>query len=327
MPSEFELIRKYFIRPTTHTELGVGDDCAVVRLDQGMTLAISTDMLVSGTHFFPDAEPFQLGHKVLAVNLSDLAAMGAKPRWGTLAVALPRVDESWIDAFARGFFSLAERYDVDLIGGDTTRGPLNFCVQIMGEVPIGKAIRRDGAKPGDDVWVSGELGDAALALAHLQGRIQLDEKIVAGILPRLHMPMPRIELGLALPELATSCIDISDGLLGDLGHILERSYVGAEVWLDAIPRSNGIDHCLERANSTLNQEKSLAQQCMLAGGDDYELCFTASTDTRTAIESLSHKLKLRLTRIGQIHEGTRLDVLDQNRQPIPISVTGFDHFQ
>ncbi|MES2354367.1 MAG: thiamine-phosphate kinase [Pseudomonadota bacterium] len=318
MPSEFELIRKYFTRPTKHTRLGVGDDCALVQANSGMELALSTDMLVSGTHFFPDADPFALGHKVLAVNLSDLAAMGAKPRWGMLAVATPAADEAWIEAFSRGFFSLADKYDVDLIGGDTTRGPLNFCMQIIGEVPIGAALMRSGAKVSDDIWVSGELGDAALALAHLQNRVKLPDSSLSICLPRLHIPTPRIELGLLLRGLAASCIDISDGLLADLGHILDRSSVGAELWLEALPRSAAIHAC---------PEKTLAQNCVLAGGDDYELCFTAPAIHRAAIEALTKATGIRLSRIGKINPGRGLSVLDANHQPIEILAIGFDHFK
>jgi len=318
MPSEFELIRKYFTRPTKHTRLGVGDDCALVQTTPGMELALSTDMLVSGTHFFPDADPFALGHKVLAVNLSDLAAMGATPRWGLLAMAMPKADEAWVEAFSRGFFSLVDKYNVDVIGGDTTRGPLNFCVQIMGEVPVGAALMRSGAKVGDDIWVSGEIGDAALALAHLQGRVKLTDASLAICLPRLHAPAPRIELGLLLRGLAASCIDISDGLLADLGHILDRSGVSAELWLDALPRSTAIREC---------PEKALAQNCVLAGGDDYELCFTASANHRAAIEALAEASGTWLTRIGKINSGRGLSVLDTNHQPIEISAIGFDHFK
>jgi len=283
-----------------------------------MALAISTDMLVSGTHFFPDADPFQLGHKVLAVNLSDLAAMGAKPRWCTLAAALPAVDETWINAFAQGFFALADQYDVDVIGGDTTRGPLNFCVQIMGETAVGQALTRGGAKVGDDIWVSGELGDAALALAHLQGRAKLNDEALATCLPRLHMPTPRVPLGIDLREVATSCIDVSDGLLADLGHILERSRVGANLSLNDLPHSTAIDSCADSA---------LAQRCVLAGGDDYELCFTASIGNRATIASLAERTGIRLTRIGGVNDGRELHVLDENGNPIQIAATGFDHFK
>ena len=192
-----------------------------------MELAISADMLVAGTHFFADCDPYNLGWKSLAVNVSDMAAMGANPKWATLAIALPEVNEPWLAEFSRGFFACAETFNVDLIGGDTTRGPLNICVQIMGEVPTGLAIKRSGAKLGDEIWVSGTLGDAALALAHLQGKLTLPEDTFANCAKALHAPQPRVALGLALRDIANSAIDISDGLLADLGHILESSKVGA----------------------------------------------------------------------------------------------------
>lgn len=318
MPSEFELIHKYFARPTKFTRLGIGDDCALLEIAHGMELAVSTDMLVSGTHFFPDADPFQLGHKALAVNLSDMAAMSAKPRWCTLAIAMPDADEVWVEAFSRGFFSVADQYEVELIGGDTTRGPLTFCVQIMGEAPMGTAIMRSGAKVGDDIWVSGELGDAALALAHLQGRITLSDEALAICLPQLHMPTPRVELGLWLRGLAASCIDISDGLLADLGHILDLSGVGAELWLEAIPHSTVVGDYSDQA---------MADECVLTGGDDYELCFTAHPTTRPEVEGLIERVGVNLTRIGTITEGPGLRVLDAGGKPIPITHMGFDHFK
>jgi thiamine-monophosphate kinase len=317
VPSEFELIRKYFTRPVRHTRVGVGDDCAVLQVRPGMELAVSTDMLVSGTHFFPDADPVQLGHKVLAVNLSDIAAMGATPRWATLAAALPEANEAWIEAFARGFFALADQYEVDLIGGDTTRGPLNFCVQIMGEIPIGAALLRSGARLGDELWVSGELGDAALALAHLQGRARLDENALAICLPRLHTPTPRIALGLALRGIATSCIDVSDGLLQDLGHVLEMSKVGAELWLAQLPRSLAL---------AKHADQAFADECVLGGGDDYELCFTAPPGSRAAVEALIGQTGVRLSRIGEIVSRQELRVLDRHGAEVPVTKSGFDHF-
>ncbi|MRR09829.1 thiamine-phosphate kinase, partial [bacterium] len=219
MPSEFALIDKYFRRPTRHTVLGVGDDGAIVRPAPGMELVVSTDMLVAGTHFLPDTDPEALGWKVLAVNVSDLAAMGATPRWALLAAALPAATESWIERFARGFFACADEFGIDVIGGDTTKGPRNFCVTIFGEIPEGQALRRSGAKVGDEVWVSGRPGHAALGLAHLQGRVTLSEPALTDCLAALHRPQPRVALGLALRGLASAAIDVSDGLLADLRHI------------------------------------------------------------------------------------------------------------
>jgi len=315
--SEFQLVRKYFTHPVKNTRVGIGDDCALLQLRPGMELAVSTDMLVSGTHFFPDADPFQLGHKVLAVNLSDLAAVGGVPRWATLAVALPEVDEAWIEAFSRGFFALADLCEVDLIGGDTTRGPLNFCVQIMGEVPIGTALLRSGARTGDEVWVSGELGDAALALAHLQGRTRLDPNALATCLPRLNAPTPRVELGWALRGIATSCIDVSDGLLQDLGHILEMSGVGVELRMNRLPRS---------AVLASHSDAACAMECVLGGGDDYELCFTANRASHGAVEALIAQIGVRLTCIGEIVSQHGMRVLDQHGAQIAVTKSGFDHF-
>ena len=235
MPSEFGLIQQFFTRPTPSAVLGVGDDAALLQLSAGKLLAVSSDMLVAGRHFLPDTDPYLLGHKTLAVNLSDLAAMGATPRWATLALALPAVDEAWLSAFSRGFFDLADRFGVELIGGDTTAGPLNLCVTIFGETDA-RPLRRDAAQVGDDIWVSGDLGGAALGLAHLLGETALNDNDAAACLARLHRPEPRVALGLALAALPrVAAIDISDGLLADLGHILECSAVGAEIALAILP--------------------------------------------------------------------------------------------
>ena len=313
--SEFDLIQRYFTRPAPNAVLGVGDDAALLRVAEGMELAVSTDMLVSGTHFFPDADPFLLGHKTLAVNLSDLAAMGAVPRWATLALSLPGADETWLRRFSEGFFALADEYGVELVGGDTTRGPLNLSVTIMGEVPRGLALRRSGAEAGDDIWVSGTLGKAALGLAHLQGRIALPEDARLSCLAALHQPRPRVALGLALRGIANSAIDISDGLLADLGHILECSHAGAEIQFTAIPaiETHGVDDALLR-------------HCVLSGGDDYELCFTASAAKRGEIEAIAAKLQLPLTRIGSISAGQGCTVRAADGSVMKIKESGYDHF-
>jgi thiamine-monophosphate kinase len=219
---EFDLIARHFTRPAASAVLGVGDDCALLAPAPGMQLAVSADMLLEGRHFSPQDGPAGIGHKSLAVNLSDLAAMGATPRWATLSIALPAADEAWLAAFARGFFRIADQFGIELVGGDTTRGPLTISITVIGEVPPGEALRRDGAQPGDDVWVSGVLGSAAAALAYRQGRLFMEQVDAARVLPALYLPTPRVELGLALRGVASSAIDISDGLLGDLGHILER---------------------------------------------------------------------------------------------------------
>src|SRR5687768_11113079 len=233
--TEFELIRRYFTRPTPGAVLGVGDDAALVRVRAGMDLAVSVDLLIEGRHFFAKSDPVRLGHKALAVNLSDMAAMGAQPRWATLGIALPRADARWVGAFARGFFALAGRHRVDVIGGDTTRGPLAIAVQIMGEVPHGRALRRDGARAGDDVWVSGQLGGAALAVAAAKGELKVPAGERRALEQRLDAPVPRIALGIALCGIAHSAIDVSDGLLADLGHICERSQVRAVIEWESLP--------------------------------------------------------------------------------------------
>ena len=317
MLSEFEIISRYFTHPASHTVLGVGDDAALVKVAKGMELAVSTDMLVSGTHFYPDTDPYKLGHKALAVNLSDMAAMGATPRWATLALALPEVDEKWLKPFAKGFMDLARAQEVDLIGGDTARGPLNICVQIMGEVPAGKALRRDGAKPGDEIWVSGRLGDAALALAHLQNRIHLEAREAQACLNKLHTHAARVALGQRLLGLAHSAIDISDGLLADLGHILERSGVAAVIEFTALPKSAVLQKYLIH---------DVALQALLSGGEDYELCFTALKKNSMELARLSRKLRLPLTRIGRIEKGKGLTLLDSAGKRMFWNTKGFDHF-
>ncbi|MFZ1767315.1 MAG: thiamine-phosphate kinase [Candidatus Nitrotoga sp.] len=318
MVSEFELIRRFFTRVTPGAVLGVGDDAALLHVGSGMELAVSTDMLVSGTHFFPDADPFLLGHKALAVNLSDMAAMAAQPRWVTLALSLPEVDEMWLEKFSAGLFALADEYQVALIGGDTTRGPLNLCVTIMGEVPHGAALRRSGAQVGDDVWVSGVLGDAALALAHIQGRMQLAAKDFAACASALHQPMPRVALGLALRGVAHSAIDISDGLLADLGHILACSNVGAEIAFTTLPISCALRPYLGQP---------LVKHCVLAGGDDYELCFTVSVAHRSEVEKIASNLGLLMTRIGTITAEKKCTVRAVDGSIVNIEESGYDHFR
>jgi thiamine-monophosphate kinase len=317
MLGEFDIIRRYFTRPAPHAVLGVGDDAALLRPAPGNDLVVATDMMVAGRHFLPDADPASLGHKALAVNLSDLAAMGAVPRWATLALALPEADEVWLEAFARGFFALAERHGVELVGGDTTRGPLNLCVQILGEVPTGQALRRDAARPGDDIWVSGHLGDAALALAQREGGLVLAPHQAAACHRALDWPEPRVALGLRLRGLAHACIDISDGLLADLGHVLERSRVGAVLRLEAVPRSEALG---------LHLPEPAALEALLAGGDDYELLFTAPSMHRARVELAAREAGVAVSRIGEIRRGGGLEVLDSEGAPLPVARRGFDHF-
>ena len=319
MPTEFELIGRYFSRPAPSALLGVGDDCALLQPTPGMTLAVTTDMLIEGKHFPAGAEARRLGHKSLAVNLSDIAAMGADPRWALLSLALPEADEPWLQAFSEGFYSLAARYGVDLVGGDTTRGPLAISVTLIGEVPAALALRRDGALEGNDIWVSGATGEAALALAHLSGRVALQGEHLDQCIARLELPQPRVELGGRLRGIARSAIDISDGLLADLGHILERSGAGADVWYDKLPQAPALAACGDEA---------LARQCVTGGGDDYELLFTASPHQRGEIEAVSADLGLALTRIGIIVPGEAIATLrDQQGRAVPVSSAGFDHFR
>jgi thiamine-monophosphate kinase len=319
LTSEFDIIHRHFTRPVKRALLGVGDDCALFAPDPGEALAVSTDMLVEGRHFLPGADPAKLGHKALAVNLSDLAAMGASPRYATLALALPEADESWLGQFAQGLFGLAQAFGVELIGGDTTRGPRNISITVIGSVPPALALRRDGAKAGDEVWLSGCTGDAALALAHQQRHIRLTDAALAHCLARLDTPVPCIALGMALRGIASSAIDVSDGLVADLGHIAERSGVALELRYAQLPRSRALKACAD---------ERLAQQCLLAGGDDYELAFTASPDARARVEAVAAGLGLTLTRVGGVGAGgpASVSVYDAGGKVMKIESRGFDHF-
>jgi thiamine-monophosphate kinase len=287
-----------------------------------MQLAVSSDMLLEGRHFSPQDSPAGIGHKSLAVNLSDLAAMGATPRWATLSIALPEANDAWLTAFARGFFRMADTHGIELVGGDTTRGALTICITVIGEVPPGQALRRDGAQPGDDVWVSGVIGSAAMALAYRQGRLFMEQIDAARVLPALYLPTPRVELGIALRGIATSAIDISDGLLGDLGHILERSQagaalIGARLEFASLPTLPVVQACLHEA---------VARDCVLAGGDDYELCFTAPAVRHDAVQAAAGSAGVAVTRIGRITAEPGIAVIDADGQPLPIERTGYDHF-
>jgi len=318
MPSEFDLIRRHFTRPARHTELAVGDDAALLAPRPGMRLAVSTDMLVAGTHFFADTDPEGLGWKTLAVNVSDLAAMGAEPRWAFLALALPRADEAWIAAFARGFFACADTFGVDLAGGDTTRGPLTLSVTIAGEVPAGAAITRGGARAGDELWISGQPGRAALGLAALRGEAALDAPQRAEFVDALQRPQPRVELGIALRGLASAMLDVSDGLLGDLRHILECSAAGAIVETAALPLA---------ALTASGADTALCRRCLLAGGDDYELLFTAPPRHHSEIESLSARFGLALHRIGHLTaERSVLLLREADGGLAAPPAYGYDHF-
>ena len=319
---EFELIRRFFQRPTRRSALGIGDDCALLVPAPGMQMAISTDMLLEGKHFFADVNPQLLGHKALAVNLSDLAACGAKPLAFTLALSLPRADAAWCQAFADGLFALADAHDCELIGGDTTQGPLNICITVFGEVPAQNALLRSGAQVGDDIWVSGSLGDARLALDALLRQHALPPAVLAQTRQRLEQPTPRVELGMALRGIATSALDVSDGLIGDLGHILDASGVGARI--DAnITRSllRARKHPLMAALAM-----SRIDACTLAGGDDYELCFTAPPAAQSQVLAAGQQAQTTVTCIGRIEAERGLRIMAPGGQQLPLRFASFDHF-
>jgi thiamine-monophosphate kinase len=315
MASEFDLIARYFTRPSRTAVLGVGDDAALLRVSPGMELAVSADMLVSGRHFFPDTDAERLGRKALAVNLSDMAAMGALPRWILLSLALPEVDEAWLSRFASGLLGMAERFGVELVGGDTTRGPLNISITILGEVEAGQALRRDAAQVGDDIWVSGELGGAALALRQLRGATELTSDESTACLERLESPEPRVALGRRLIGLAHAAIDVSDGLLADLGHVLERSGKGAHIDWEKVPTA-----------VALRTRPDLIPACALAGGDDYELCFTAPAAHRNPILAAAAAAKSPVTRIGRVTGTAGLQVVGSDGKPLAYAASGYDHF-
>ncbi|WP_313147488.1 thiamine-phosphate kinase [Diaphorobacter nitroreducens] len=321
---EFDLIARYFTRPVRRATLGVGDDCALLSVAPGMQLAVSSDMLVEGRHFFADVDPAHLGHKALAVNLSDLAACGARPLAFTLALALPRVDAPWLQAFADGLLRLADAHQCELVGGDTTQGPLNLCVTVFGEVPTGQALLRSGARVGDDIYVSGTPGEARLALDALRGRLALPPAALQQLRPRLEQPTPRVALGLALRGVASSAIDVSDGLLGDLGHILKASGVGACV--DATVATNLLAASAQQAGATADFDAQTLMQCALAGGDDYELVFTAPPAQQAAVQAAAQASGTRATRIGRVEPAPGLRVVDSQGQPVAQHFASFDHF-
>ena len=321
---EFDLIARYFTRPVRHAALGVGDDCALLAPRPGMQLAISSDMLVEGRHFFADVDPEALGHKALAVNLSDLAACGAKPLAFTLALALPRVDEAWLAGFSKGLLALADAHGCELVGGDTTQGPLNICITVFGEVPAGQALLRSGARAGDDIYVSGTLGDARLALEALLGHIHLPGELLAQARQRLERPTPRVALGLALRGIASSAMDVSDGLLGDLGHILRASGVGADIDTDETSKLIAARALFTGATARFDME--LLRQCTLAGGDDYELAFTAPPALREAVAGAAATAATPVARIGRISAEPGLRLADAQGRPLAGRYASFDHF-
>ncbi|OZI66670.1 thiamine-phosphate kinase [Bordetella genomosp. 11] len=319
MASEFDLIDRYFKRAAPPGMLGVGDDCALFGVPPGMQVATSTDLLIEGRHFFPDVDPRALGHKSLAVNVSDLAAMGARPIGCLLGLALPEVREPWLAAFAEGFHAMAHAAGCPLIGGDTTGNPgvLAISVTVFGAVRPDAALCRSGALPGDDIWVSGALGDADIAYRLLSGQMPPDDALLAHTRAALDWPQPRFALGQALAGVARSAIDISDGLLQDLGHILKASGVGARLYLDDLPVSAAL----------AGVPADRVRHAVLAGGDAYELCFTAPADRADAIRVIGAESGVAVTRIGAIEAGTGLTVLDADGAPLRDLPRGFDHFR
>jgi len=321
---EFELIERYFKRPARRAVLGVGDDCALLAPAPGMQLAVSSDLLLEGRHFLSTVDPVRLGHKALAVNLSDLAACGARPLAFTLALALPQAIDAWLGGFSRGLFALADAHRCELVGGDTTRGPLAICITVFGEVPPGQALLRSGAQAGDDLFVSGTLGDARLALEVFRGTRSLPQAAFDAARERMEQPTPRVALGLALRGVASAAADVSDGLLGDLGHILKASGVGA-----CIDTSEAINLIANKDHLTLGSgqfDSEFALECVLAGGDDYELVFTAPVAARNQVKAAAVQAQTPVTRIGRIEATPGLRLVDGTGQPVSGHFASFDHF-
>ena len=331
---EFDLIERFFKAPARAMQLqanhpgiqlGIGDDCALLQPTSGMQLAISSDMLVEGRHFFADVDPYKLGQKALAVNLSDLAACGAKPLAFTLALALPKADSAWLEPFSSGLLALAAEHNCHLIGGDTTQGPLNICITVFGEVPKQQALLRSGAKAGDDIYVSGTVGDARFALEHFRGNVFLLDDLFAQARIRMETPSPRVALGMALRGIATSAVDVSDGLLGDLGHILKQSTLGAVI--DGSIAINLI--AIKSINTMATDKYTLKKQLeyVLSGGDDYELAFTAPVAMRDAVQAASATSATKVTRIGRVVSELGLRLVAANGQSVVNDFGSFDHFK
>lgn len=318
--NEFELIREYFASQPVKREdvvLGIGDDAALVTVPPEHELVVATDMLVAGVHFPESTDPRSIGHKALAVNLSDLAAMGAEPAWFTLNLSLPEARAEWLKEFCAGLYGLARRFDVALVGGDTTRGPLTVGIQILGLMPRWQALTRAGARPGDRIYVTGHLGEAALGLALVQGRLELPEEYQSPVVARLNRPQPRIAAGLQLRGIASACIDISDGLVADLGHVLEASQVGAQIALERLPLSPAYDH----AHPQVGWEPALA------GGDDYELCFTVPPAKEAELRKAAAQFGVAYHEIGAVESEPGLRIVDARGSLYRPSTRGYDHFR
>ena len=313
---EFDLIAKYFARPVRRAVLGGGDDCALLQPTPGMQWAVSADALVEGRHFLSTVPPEALGHKSLAVNLSDLAACGARPVAFTLSLTLPRVDEDFLAGFATGLYALADAHDIELVGGDTTAGPLNIGITVMGELPPGQALRRSGAAAGDELWVSGRLGDARLALEAFRGKIALRGEAFEDVRRAMERPQPRVALGMALRGIASAAIDLSDGLVGDLGHVLRASRVGATLRLADLPHGPHVAACAE----------PLRRTCLLAGGDDYELLFAAPASAHARVRDAGARAGTPVTCIGTLDADSGLRIVDAQGGPVTLAERAFDHF-
>ncbi len=316
---EFELIKHFFTKQIVKRKdvsLGIGDDCAVLAPVENQNIVVTTDTLVAGVHFPFDTSPRAIGHKAVAVNLSDIAAMGAKPSWISLALTLPEVDETWLTEFCEGVFELCEFYNVELIGGDTTQGPLSITLTAQGLTPQDSYLSRAGAKTGDWLYVTGELGDAALALQHIDGKVDIEAQFFEVLKHKLDYPKPRILAGQTLREYASAAIDLSDGLIADLGHICQASNVGANVVLDSLPLSN-----IMRDNLLADDAINLA----LSGGDDYELLFTVSEDNKVGMETAMSHAGIAVTCIGQLNASQTITTT-LNNKPVAINTAGFEHF-
>lgn len=313
---EFELINQYINQSSVHRSdvlNGIGDDCAILNMPINKQLAVSMDTLVADVHFPQQVSAKDIGYKALAVNLSDLAAVGAEPAWATLSLVMPQGDENWLNAFMKGFNELANQFQVQLVGGDTTQGPLTITVQIQGFVDKDRYLSRSSARIGDLVYVSGTLGDAGLGLLHYT----TDKDVPDYCVQRLNRPTPRIELGLALSSIAHAGIDISDGLLADLGHIADMSQCGAEIHLDKLPLSSSFRDYFK---------KNIDWSLPLSAGDDYELCFTVSADKSAEIEQLSLKLNLPLTCVGMITAEHGVKCLTNNGEIYTPQHSGYEHY-
>lgn len=318
--AEFDLIQKYFASPICRDDvaIGIGDDCAVVSVPPGKQLAVTTDTLIDGIHFPHDALAEDIACKAIAVNLSDLAAMGAEPAWLTLALSLPRADENWIEAFAAGFRATAEKYNVQLIGGDTTRGPLSITLQAMGLVDPDHILRRDEARPGDSIYVSGTLGDASAGLRILQQGWTPDDN-AAWLINRLNRPEARTSLGMGLAGCCSCAIDISDGLIADLGHILEASHCGATINIDKVPLSRQL------VEYSINRDE-VDWEMVLTGGDDYELCIVAGPGKEPELIRIAAELSQPLSRIGVIEQRPGLTIVDDAGAKYLFDHNGYEHF-